>query len=1320
MEETAENKARRDRALDGILEAVNVLVSAPDTDTLLRRLLEREVSIMAADAGAVLLYDETSRKLVVRQVTGVPFERPVGAGVPLGEGLAGRVAAESRPVSVRNVQQDPGLRMPGVRFRGIKSIIGVPLLVEGRLVGVMHLDYRSEFDFTPDDVRRLEAVAACTAAAVESSRQRELERRRLIQLSALQEVSAAIGTSLDLGEICQRAIVAVLHVVSGQAGVIYAVDRTARTLRAISWVGVTEEFIKEFALMPLNRDSLTGRAVLTGAPQFGARQRLPSIGKRVVAKLKTRNYVAVPIASAGKVVGTLNIILDPGRPVTEEEVELLRTITGPIGISMENACLHQRATRLNDELKATTVRLQALLNASQYLQARLEVPQLLRAIVERAAGIIQATAGLAALRKEDTLVAREWWNGKKWLRHEFIWRKGEGGPGWVWATGRAYVSNDVPNDPHTMPEIKALMRLRNFIVAPLTTIDGRLLGVIQLDNKAEGQPFSEEDRRMVEDFSRIASVALQNAQLFEEMMSSRRILRSIVDNVPFEIVYLNPDLRVQWVNPATVSLWGFAPDETTGRSLFQIVPWLRAHPAAGLLRGAVRDRETKTAAEVAISPPGKKPEFWDVSVVPVKDASGKVQGLFCLAVPVTERVQTRQRIEQWALREKAVGEVALAVNSGARCEEVLTTATERVVSVLGAEMGAIFMGHPEAQYITGAASYGVRGLKIEGLFIPLDQTPRLRKALLRKRAEYITLEQAAALGRRYLNTLGLGALLAVPLVAVGKVIGVLLVGSRKRAEAPTVENVAFAKDLANQCAIAIEKARLMDELRMERERLQTIIGEMPSGVVIAEAAKGRISLVNRGTEEIFGRVLPVGTKIEEISRLLGLRHPDGRPLLPEELVLARSLRERKPVRGLEAVVARPNGTARHVIASSQPIYDRKGNVREVVLVLQDVTSLKQAQQRAEEAAAEAAHRAAELDALMRSMTEGILIADRTGRIVFVNDVGRELWQLPATPSGECRPEQYKRLDLRYPDGRPLPFEEWPINRALRGERFTGQEVLYVRADGRRLFLSFSGSAVLNARGVVRMAINVYHDVTRLRELERQREDYVRAIAHDLKSPLTIVLGQAQMAEHYARTGEASKVLDSARAIITGAKRMDVMIRDLSDAARMEVGKLELSKRPVDLVAFVRDLRERMAATVDLSRIRVVATKPVPRVLADEDRLERILMNLLTNALKYSPPDSLVTIRMLARDGEVLTSVTDKGVGIAPEDMPHVFQRFFRAKGVRKTEGLGLGLYITRILVEAHGGRIWVKSKPGKGSTFYFTLPVAPSGPVGTPRPDGRQ
>ena len=237
-------------------------------------------------------------------------------------------------------------------------------------------------------------------------------------------------------------------------------------------------------------------------------------------------------------------------------------------------------------------------------------------------------------------------------------------------------------------------------------------------------------------------------------------------------------------------------------------------------------------------------------------------------------------------------------------------------------------------------------------------------------------------------------------------------------------------------------------------------------------------------------------------------------------------------------------------------------------------------------------------------------------------------------------------------------------------------------------------------------------IARLKRAEQFREEYISLISHDLRAPLAIIQGHTQVLKRaLEKAGIDGTERRSADAVITGVQRMNAMIQDLVDSARLEAGRLRLEKRPIGLRSFVLDLLERARGVLEVQRIKVEIPPDVPEVQADPDRLERILTNLLTNALKYSPPDTEVLIQARTVDHDVMTSVTDRGLGIAPEDLPHIFERFYRVRGPRRPEGIGLGLYITRMLVEAHAGRIWVESEVGKGTIFYFTLPA-----LGAPPP----
>lgn len=180
----------------------------------------------------------------------------------------------------------------------------------------------------------------------------------------------------------------------------------------------------------------------------------------------------------------------------------------------------------------------------------------------------------------------------------------------------------------------------------------------------------------------------------------------------------------------------------------------------------------------------------------------------------------------------------------------------------------------------------------------------------------------------------------------------------------------------------------------------------------------------------------------------------------------------------------------------------------------------------------------------------------------------------------------------------------------------------------------------------------------------------------------------------------------AETVVKSARRVNSIIQQLVDSTRFESGQVELRKELTDPPQLVFEIAERVGTGSERARIRVEAPEWVPLVTVDPDQIERAIVNLITNALKYSPPESPVLIQVAHRNSEAVVSVTDQGAGIPPEDVPRLFQRFTRVGTGERREGLGLGLYITRLIVEAHGGRVWVESEVGKRSTFHLALPLA--------------
>lgn len=253
---------------------------------------------------------------------------------------------------------------------------------------------------------------------------------------------------------------------------------------------------------------------------------------------------------------------------------------------------------------------------------------------------------------------------------------------------------------------------------------------------------------------------------------------------------------------------------------------------------------------------------------------------------------------------------------------------------------------------------------------------------------------------------------------------------------------------------------------------------------------------------------------------------------------------------------------------------------------------------------------------------------------------------------------------------------------------------------------FVASAVRPHRELQRLRAHVEGElaatIARLERTTEQREDLLRAVSHDLRNPLQVVLLHAERLGQLAAEGTRER--RGSDAVLAAGRRMQAMLKELVESARAEGAAAALRPEAVALRPFLDALLAANAGALPVERVRNEVPDALPAVRADPARLDRVLVNLVGNALAYSAGE--VVVRAEAADGAVAISVVDRGQGIAPEDLPRLFDRFQRA-GREGGEGLGLGLYIVRKLVEAHGGRIHAESIPGEGSTFTFTLPVHP-------------
>jgi signal transduction histidine kinase len=346
-----------------------------------------------------------------------------------------------------------------------------------------------------------------------------------------------------------------------------------------------------------------------------------------------------------------------------------------------------------------------------------------------------------------------------------------------------------------------------------------------------------------------------------------------------------------------------------------------------------------------------------------------------------------------------------------------------------------------------------------------------------------------------------------------------------------------------------------------------------------------------------------------------------------------------------------------------------------------------------------------LQAVLDTVPAGIVFVEAETDRVLVNAWAARLLGSPVIPDAGRAQFLGRLLDHQ---GRALRLEAFPSSRALRGETVEAVDLLFVRPDGSHMPIRENVGPLHDARGRVTAAVAVFTDVTAQKQLERERGEWTSVITHDLRQPVTVILGYAAVLQGHLERSEAHG--DERRAaehILTSAQNLNRMISDLLDVSRIESRRLTIKRQRTDLSTLVREVLDRTQLVTAGHPVQLVVRESIPPLALDPERIEQVLGNLLSNAAKYSDPDSPIRLAIERRGAVVEVAVSNSGPGIAPDELPRLFERFYRTQEAleERRPGIGLGLYIAKGLVEAHGGRIWVESVPGQITTFGFTLPV---------------
>ncbi len=516
-----------------------------------------------------------------------------------------------------------------------------------------------------------------------------------------------------------------------------------------------------------------------------------------------------------------------------------------------------------------------------------------------------------------------------------------------------------------------------------------------------------------------------------------------------------------------------------------------------------------------------------------------------------------------------------------------------------------------------------------------------------------------------------------------------------------------------------KRRRLERKLAERTSQIEGIFATMREGLAVTDR-QGRIVLTNPAFDRLFALDRDAKYRVrlpKDRAAILRMSDPtSGRSLSEDDIPSRRALHgEVLADSGAMDMHARSlDGRELELNVSAAPLRDDAGRIIGGLTVYRDVTTRRHVER-------ELAERASQIEAIFGAMADGVALCDTAGRIVRMNAAFGRLLQLDlhldpaANPQAISLAERAPRLVPQDSQGHPLPEDEWPLYRILHGETLADEQAVGARVhrrDDHDLELSVSGAPVRDQDGGIVGAVMSVRDVTERRRAEVERAEMMSLISHELKHPLSLLVMAGGLIRRYLKPGEPPKqetLLQTLDFLDSGVIQMERHVTDLVDAARMEGGHLPLTLAPTDLAALARRVVDEQ---MHVSGRSLTTELPEHHVMAivDGTRIEQVLINLLSNAFKYSSPETPVHLRLQHSPGQARFEVQDEGLGIPRESRRRIFERFYQVPENNAQSGsgmgIGLGLYICRQLVELHRGQIDVDSKVGRGSTFWFTLPLA--------------
>lgn len=1024
--------------------------------------------------------------------------------------------------------------------------------------------------------------------------------------------------------------------------------------------------------------------------------------------------VAIPL-QAVELPGVLCLGSYDRQDFHEEELQVLALIAERLGLALE-------AERRREAEQRSRVQLEAVRTAALLLAEPVALSAALQRIVEQARLISLAEYAALGILSDGGQRFEPWvFTGLSEEQARSIGQPPHpvGLLGEVPATGKVVRIADIRQDHRYQGVPSQHPPIRSFLGIPIT-LRGERVGNLYLANKSRGEEFSKEDELAVQLLAQHAAIAVESARAHERTQrdmeelrrthsalqeSEERLLRTFED-APIGMAMMDLEGRFLRVNRVLCEITGRTAEELLGLRFQDIT-----HPED--LELVLLENERLLRGESSRFELAKRYLRKDGSIVHLKLSSSLFRDerrgaphFICQFQDVTQQQRVEQEMLASERRFRALFDNAL--------EGILILDNRGICADVNPGACAILR-------LPRAAMIGKPLFQLASEGTPEQLQERWQQLLA----------QGEYRGESRLRQPD-GHILEVEYSV--------------RAHFVPGQHLAIIRDIT-------QRKRSEAALRRSEALLRLVLESLPVGVWITDE-NGKILQGNPAGQRIWGGVRHVGP--ERYGEYKGWWADTGKRIAPAEWGMARAVRNAESSFGEVIHIETFDGKRKTIQASSLPMRGHDGKIIGALSVNEDITERIQVE-RELKLLAEASvvlGGSVELDTMIQGVAQ--LAAAHLGDWCVIDLLEGEEFRRAAV--AHRRPEEQDgpvRELLRHPpdlgsgcsftrrllsarkavSGKVPPeiltaylvderhqevLKELEPHSYLAVPLATRDRVLGILAifsvDPERRYEASDHSAATELGRRVALAIENARLQEQTQRAHQMRKEMVAIVSHDLRNPLTAISLLAAGIEQDAERENAPGLAADARSIQHAAEQMERLIRDMLDLAAIEAGRLTIQPQPQELGRLLEEAREMLAPLAEQRRVSLRIHSPGNPISlpCDRNRALQVISNLCGNALKFTPEGGTVTVRAALEGDDVLISVSDTGKGISPEELPHIFDRYWRAKGAEQTAGVGLGLAIVKGIVEAHGGSIRAESRQGEGSTFFVSLPV--SGPPIQPRP----